>query len=32
MTASPQTISQEVLAALGGPGNVDSVENCITRL
>lgn len=32
MTASPQTIAQEVLARLGGPGNVDSVENCITRL
>ena len=32
MTASPQTIAHQVLAHLGGAGNVASVENCITRL
>lgn len=32
MTASPQTIAYQVLAHLGGAGNVASVENCITRL
>jgi PTS system sucrose-specific IIC component len=32
MTARDESLAREVLAALGGAGNVSAVENCITRL
>jgi PTS system sucrose-specific IIC component len=32
MTARDESLARDALAALGGPGNVTGVENCITRL